>query len=142
MNFTLAYQRVLIITLLIKLALAYFLPMSGDEAYFIVWARHLDYGYYDHPPMVGWMLYAMRWLGDSEVLMRLPAVVFSTLMGIGIFRLLKPWDAERAAWVAMVFLMSPINILNVLITTDTPLIFFVFVSIYMMVRAVRSEERL
>jgi hypothetical protein len=43
MNSTLAYQRVLIITLLIKLALAYFLPMSGDEAYFIVWARHLDY---------------------------------------------------------------------------------------------------
>ncbi|MFA5171170.1 MAG: glycosyltransferase family 39 protein [Sulfuriferula sp.] len=140
MNSTLAYQRVLIITLLIKLALAYFLPMSGDEAYFIVWARHLDYGYYDHPPMVGWMLYVMRWFGDSEVLMRLPAVVFSTLMGAGIYRLLKPWDAERAAWVAAVFLISPINILNVLITTDTPLIFFVFVSVFMLVRAVQQDR--
>jgi hypothetical protein len=22
--------------------------MSGDEAYFIVWAQHPDFGYYDH----------------------------------------------------------------------------------------------
>ncbi|BBO99791.1 ArnT family glycosyltransferase [Sulfuriferula nivalis] len=140
MNAQKTFQRVLWSTLLLKLALAYFLPMSGDEAYFIVWARHLDYGYYDHPPMVGWILYVMRWFGDSEVLMRLPAVVFSTLMGAGIYRLLKSWDAERAAWVAVVFLISPVNILNVLITTDTPLIFFVFVSVYMMVRAVQQDR--
>ncbi|MEQ1667214.1 MAG: glycosyltransferase family 39 protein [Sulfuriferula sp.] len=140
MSAKITFQRVLWATLLIKLTLAFFLPMSGDEAYFIVWARHLDYGYYDHPPMVGWLLYGMRWFGDSEVLMRLPAVVFSTLMGVGIYRLLKPWDAERAAWVAIVFLISPINILNVLITTDTPLIFFAFVSVYMLVRAVQQDK--
>jgi hypothetical protein len=42
--------------------------------------------------------------------------------------------------VAVVFLISPVNILNVLITTDTPLIFFVFVSVYMLVRAVQQDK--
>lgn len=135
-----AYQRTLILTLFIKLALAYFLPMSGDEAYFIIWARHLDFGYYDHPPMVGWILYLMRLIGDSELVMRLPAVLLSTLIGMGVYRLLKPLDANRAAWVAILFLISPVNILGVLITTDTPLILFAFVSVYALVRALQNNQ--
>lgn len=140
MNLQTAYQRTLLLTLIIKLALAFFLPMSGDEAYFIIWARHLDFGYYDHPPMVGWLLYAMRWFGDSELVMRLPAVLFSTLIGMGIYRLLKPLDVSRAALVAMIFLISPVNIMDVLITTDTPLILLVFVSVYALVRALQHNH--
>lgn len=137
-----AYQRTLVLTLFIKLALAFFLPMSGDEAYFIIWARHLDFGYYDHPPMVGWILYLMRLVGDSELVMRLPAVLLSTLIGMGIYRLLEPLDASRAAWVAILYLISPVNILGVLITTDIPLILFVFVSVYALVRALQSNQLL
>lgn len=140
MNLQTAYQRTLILTLILKLALAYFLPMSGDEAYFIIWAKHLDFGYYDHPPMVGWLLYAMRFIGDGELIMRLPAVLVSTAVGIGIHRLLKPLDADRAALVAMIFLISPVNIMDVLITTDTPLILFAFVSVYALVRALQHNR--
>ena len=32
------------------------LPMTGDEAYFVLWGEHPAGGYYHHPPMVG------RWL--------------------------------------------------------------------------------
>ena len=28
------------------------IPISGDEAYHWEWSRHLDFGYYDHPPLV------------------------------------------------------------------------------------------
>ncbi|MHB1676028.1 MAG: ArnT family glycosyltransferase [Sulfuriferula sp.] len=136
-----AYTRILIVTLLIKLGLAYFLPMSGDEAYFIIWAKHLDFGYYDHPPMVGWMLYLLRFIGDGELLMRLPAVLFSTFIGMLIYRLLTPYGTDRAAWVAAIFLLSPVNIMDVLITTDTPLILFVFLSVYALVRALQHDSR-
>ncbi len=141
MNAHKTYIRILLATLLIKSGLAYFLPMSGDEAYFIVWAKHLDFGYYDHPPMVGWMLYLLRFFGDGELLMRLPAVLFSTFIGMLIFRLIKPYGTDRAAWAAGVFLLSPVNILDVLITTDTPLILFVFLSVYALVRAWEYDSR-
>ena len=128
MNFSNAFKVTLLVTLLLKLVLAYIIPMSGDEAYFIIWAKNLDFGYYDHPPMVGWFLYLMRFLGDSEIILRLPAILLSTFIGFGIYQLLKSRDESKAALIAILYLVSPLNILNVLITTDTPLILFAFLS--------------
>ena len=53
------------------------LPLSGDEAYFWEWSRHLALGYYDHPPLVAWVLaLATRLLpASSELAVRLPAIV-------------------------------------------------------------------
>ena len=37
---------------LLRLALAARLPLAPDEAYYFLWSRHLQAGYFDHPPMV------------------------------------------------------------------------------------------
>lgn len=114
--------------------------MSGDEAYFVVWAKHLDFGYYDHPPMVGWFLHLMLYLGNSEIVLRLPSVLTSMLIGLSIYRLLKPLDEAKAALIAILFLLSPINLLNVLVTTDTPLILFAFFSMATLYRAIQQDK--
>jgi hypothetical protein len=135
-----SFKFVLLVTLVIKFVLAWALPMTGDEAYFIVWAQHPDFGFYDHPPMVGWLLQGMLYLGSSEVVLRLPAILLSTLIGIGIYQLLKPHDESKAALVAILFLVSPLNILNVLVTTDTPLILFVFLSAAALFKALQKNS--
>lgn len=140
MNLQASFKLVLLATLVAKLTLAWILPMSGDEAYFIVWAKHPDFGFYDHPPMVGWMLQLLLYFGSSEVLLRLPAILLSTVIGLGIYRLLKPHDETRAALVAMLFLASPLNVLNVLVTTDTPLILFAFLSAASLYKALQQES--
>lgn len=114
--------------------------MSGDEAYFVLWAQHLDFGYYDHPPMVGWFLHLMMYLGSAEVILRMPSILTSTLIGVGIYRLLKPLDQDKAALIAMLFLISPLNILNVLVTTDTPLILFAFLSLATLYQALQQNK--
>jgi hypothetical protein len=131
---------VLLATLAIKVILAWVLPMSGDEAYFIVWANHPDFGYYDHPPMVGWLLQLMLNFGNPEVLLRLPAIALSSVIGLGIYLILKPYDEARAVLVAILFLVSPLNILNVLVTTDTPLILFVFLSVASLFIALKQHR--
>lgn len=135
-----ALNVVLLGTLVVKLALAYVVPMSGDEAYFIVWAKHPDFGYYDHPPMVAWTLQLLLHLGSSELVLRLPAVLLSTLIGIGIYRALQPHDETKAALVAMLFLLSPLNILNILITNDTLLILFSFFSGIALLKALQKNS--
>ena len=140
MNSYAIYVRVLVLTLLIKIGLAVWLPMSGDEAYFIVWAQHWALGYYDHPPMVGWMLALLGELGHAQWLMRLPAVLASTLIGMLMYRMLAPQGERQAAITAALFLVWPMSILNVLITTDTPLILFVFLSVYMLVSATMRDK--
>jgi hypothetical protein len=134
------FKFVLLATLAIKLILAWIIPMSGDEAYFIVWAQHPDFGYYDHPPMVGWVLQLMLFLGSSEVLLRLPAIMLSSLIGICIYLLLKSKDETKAALVAILYLLSPLNILNVLVTTDTPLILFAFLSGVALFKALKNNN--
>lgn len=140
MNLTQAFKYTLFATLAVKLLLAWLIPLSGDEAYFVLWANHLDFGYYDHPPMVGWFLHLMLYLGQAEVILRLPSILTSILIGVGIYRLLKPLDENRAALIAMLFLVSPINILNVLVTTDTPLILFAFFSMAALFKALQHNN--
>ena len=134
------FKIALLATLALKILLAGILPMSGDEAYFIVWANHPDLGFYDHPPMAGWFLQLLLYLGSDEIIMRLPAILLGTLISIGIYQFLKPYDETKAILVSLLFLISPLNVLNVLITTDTPLILFAFLSVMALFKALQQDR--
>jgi 4-amino-4-deoxy-L-arabinose transferase-like glycosyltransferase len=120
----LLFVTVLVATTLLKLVAASFVPITGDEAYFFLWARHPDYGYYDHGPMVGWWLAPLLQVGDWPGWLRLPAVVVPLLVGVWLRSALRPFGQVKANLAACLFLLSPINLANFLITTDTPLFAF------------------
>ncbi|WP_202843089.1 ArnT family glycosyltransferase [Luteimonas saliphila] len=42
--------------LVVHLAIAALVPLFDDEAYYALWARDLALGYYDHPPMIAYMI--------------------------------------------------------------------------------------
>lgn len=63
------------VLLLFRLWLAAVMPMTGDEAYFYYWGLIPDWGFYDHPPMVGWWLAALLGISDSEWVLRLPVLL-------------------------------------------------------------------
>ena len=119
----------------LRLALAAWLPMSGDEAYFILWGKNLDYGYYDHTPFLGWLLAALLTVSDAAWWLRLPSVLLPIALSYGIYRILQPQLPQTAVWSAVVYLVAPVNIINILITTDTPLIFFSFISAWFFYQA-------
>ena len=117
------------------------LPITGDEAYFYWWGVHLDTGYYDHPPMVGWLIGAMRaLLGDTLWAIRLPVVLMPVALGALLWWALAAVDRTRAAWAVLLFWLAPINWLNVLITTDTPLIYASVASACCLLIAERRER--
>lgn len=122
------YFKVLLAVFFLRLVLAAWLPMTGDEAYFIVWGKNLDYGYYDHTPFVGWLLAALLTVSDASWWLRLPSVLLPIVISYGIYRILQPRLPQVAIWVALAYLLAPVNLINILITTDTPLIFFSFLS--------------
>lgn len=132
--------KALIIVFLIRVTLAAWIPITGDEAYFIVWGKNLDYGYYDHTPFVGWLLASFLLISDATWWLRLPSVLLPIILSYLIFRLLQPRRPQVAVWVALVYLVAPVNIINILITTDTPLIFFSFISAMFFYRAVSETE--
>ena len=134
------FFKILFAVFIFRLLFAAWIPMTGDEAYFIVWGKNLDYGYYDHTPFVGWLLAALLTISDAAWWLRLPSVLLPVILSYLTYRFLQQRQPETAIWVALVYLFAPMNLINVLITTDTPLIFFSFVSAWFFYRAVYESE--
>jgi hypothetical protein len=112
-----------------RLWLSAALPLTGDEAYFLTWGVYPDFGYYDHPPMAGWLLYLMHGISNAAWVLRLPVVLLPFALAAGVYFALRRVDENKAALAALAFMLLPANVWAVLITTDTPLIFFSFASV-------------
>lgn len=121
------------------------LPLTGDEALFYWWARFLDYGYYDHPPMVAWWIAAVRALfgplfGEAAWVVRLPATLLPLGVGWAMWWAWSPVSRQRAAWAVLLYWLAPVNWLNALIATDSPLILWAAWSAAAMVRAEQAAS--
>ncbi len=139
----------LVALVLFRVWFAAALPLTGDEAYFVVWGERPAGGYYDHPPMVGWWLAALLPFGRAEWWLRLPALVLPFVLAWGAWSLLRARPAaagagaerdERARLAALLVLLQPADVWNVLITTDTPVVLFSLLSVLAYVEGVRRAS--
>ena len=56
----------------LRLVLAASLPLAPDEDYYLLWAQHLQPGYFDHPPMVAlWIKAGTMICGNTALGVRL-----------------------------------------------------------------------
>jgi len=128
----------LVATLAFRAWLSAVAPITADEAYFILWGRSPGLGFYDHPPVVGWMLAPLAAISEAPWLLRLPAVLVPPLVALGAWLALRGWfgrDEDTADLAALAVLLVPMNVWNVLVTTDTPLVVFSVASLLVFARA-------
>ena len=59
------------IAALVHFALGFSIEFSVDEAHYALYAQHLAWSYFDHPPLVGWIQWPLISLTSSEGLIRL-----------------------------------------------------------------------
>ena len=133
---------IILLTFAVKCLLAWCFPFTGDESYFVLWGKNIAMGYYDHPPMTGWLLYMLQYLGQSIVPMRLLPIAFSTAVGVGIYLLLRPFGRRKAYLVFLLYIISPINMALFAVLTDTPLFLFSFFSVFFLFKAERKNSYL
>jgi dolichyl-phosphate-mannose-protein mannosyltransferase len=90
--------------------------------------------------MVGWLLYLMHRISGAPWLLRLPVTLLPFALAAGVYLVLRRADETRAALAALAFMLLPANVWGVLITTDTPLIFFSFASVLAFWRGLVGKE--
>jgi len=143
-TWTFVFWALLGVTTVLRFLYALKLPLTGDEAYFWEWARHPALGYYDHPPMAGWILWVTRHLlGDTVAAVRLPAVLAGTLIVIVVRRFsLDITGSHRAASLTGIMTMGLplIGVLGVLYSTDTPLLAAGTLAGYLFFRALETDS--
>lgn len=97
--------------------------LGVDEAHYMLYARHLDLSYFDHPPLVGWVHFLFNSvLGENLWAARLPAVAIGLFSTFQIFEFLKrqKFSENEALFAAVITSFSfQIFVLNTFLLPDT-----------------------
>lgn len=126
---------------LLRLALAAAVPASPEEAYHWNYARHLDWSYYDHPPMVAWVIAFGRAIaGDTPLGIRLGFVLLSIATGALLARAAgRLYGPAAAAWAVGLTLFEPLPLLiGIAGFPDAPLQCFWTLAMVLILEALRS----
>ncbi len=113
---------------LIRLLLAATFELGNDEVYYRLFAMYPDWSHFDHPPMVGWVIWltSLGMAFTGELAFRLSAVIFGAVNTWLIFRIGVAVKNERTGWVAALLYTASIYafiISGTFIMPDAPLSF-------------------
>lgn len=128
-------------TIVLRMLYSVSIPMTSDEAYFWVWSRHLDFGYYDHPPLIAWLIaFFTRIGGDTAFWTRLAAGLCLAGTSYLIYLLGCDLGGPRVGLTAGIFsLVSTVTTLgSVVVSTDSPVLLFWPWTVYLVWRAVKT----
>lgn len=90
--------------------------------------------------MIGFVLYPLLQFGHHTLVLRFPAIFTSLILGVVTYLYLEKDDPERAAITSILLIITPISVFNILITTDTPLFIFSFLSVMCVLQALRNHD--
>src|SRR5680860_68581 len=119
------YYIIIGIWFLINLLQSLFTGLHSDESYYWMFSQNLDWGYFDHPPMVALLIYLGHSILPGEIGVRLLFIVLST---ITFALLLNELKEKKDLFFVLIFTLSfPLvhtHIAGFLAITDIPLLFF------------------
>jgi 4-amino-4-deoxy-L-arabinose transferase-like glycosyltransferase len=133
------------LSLLIKLIYALFLPLVFDEYYYSLWGQELSLSYFDHPPMVGWIMNLSQSFSTfAEGAIRWPFIIIGQGTLYIWYIILKD---RLSITVLYLFLMSALlnplwGLGSIIATPDIPLIFFWSLSLLAVKNLLEKESSL
>ncbi len=123
---------------IIRILIACSLELGIDESYYETYALHLQWSYFDHPPIVALLIRATTLNGffSSELFLRLGPILCAAVNTYLIYKIVKQMAGERSGWFAaclFTFSFYSSIIAGVFILPDAPQLFFWLLSIWYMV---------
>jgi 4-amino-4-deoxy-L-arabinose transferase-like glycosyltransferase len=112
----------------LRLAVLFVTPLElyPDEAQYWLWSRTLDFGYFSKPPMIAWLIAATTTLGNEEAFVRLAAPLLNAGTALALYGVGARLYGARTglAACAVYSLMPGVQLASGVISTDSPLLFF------------------
>jgi len=133
----------LFLTTAFRLIYINFIDLVPDEAYYWDISRRLQLSYYDHPPMLMYLIsLSTNVLGNTPFAVRLPSVIISGAVTILVYLIGKEMFGERVGFysslVANTVLIYSVG--GILATIDTPFALFWLLALYFGVKALKTGE--
>lgn len=133
--------------LLISLFRIYFIltcpfDLTADEAQYWEWSRHLDWSYYSKGPMIAYLIYlGTAVFGDTVFGVRAFAVGLSAASSFLLYLMGKELYDEKTGLVSalLVQIVPLYSVFGILLTIDSPFIFFWILSLYLFHRLIQRQ---
>ncbi|ANH83640.1 4-amino-4-deoxy-L-arabinose transferase [Niabella ginsenosidivorans] len=113
----------MLVWLVLNLLQAAFLGLDGDEAYYWMLAQHIQWSYFDHPPMVALFIRLGESLGHGFLFTRLGTVLLSTLSIAFVYKGL-PAYLQQLRWFIILYAATLVFNVYAFITTPDACLFF------------------
>jgi 4-amino-4-deoxy-L-arabinose transferase-like glycosyltransferase len=111
---------------LVHLLLASSFHLSPDETQYTLYSAHLDWSFFDHPPLVGWLQWPWGALGGTDLLMRVVPMASWLLGALALLALtatMYPGVALAPRAALLLWALSPIpHLLGVALVPDSLLL--------------------
>ena len=138
-----AWRYAVIVTIaatLTRLVVAALTPLFPDETYYWEFSRRLAGGYFDHPPVIAWLVRLGTLLfGDTPLGVRFGPVLAGGAAALFTAAAAKRLRGPRGGLIAAaVFALMPLSTGLTLATPDAPLLAFVAATLYALVRALEQ----
>ncbi|MBU1642224.1 glycosyltransferase family 39 protein [bacterium] len=109
-----------------------FISVYSDETYYWLWSKKLDFSYFDHPPMVAYLIKLTTLFSDEPMFLRLSAALLVSATAYFLYRLAKKIFDEKAAVYTFYIYISSLLVIaaSTIIAPDIPLMFFWTLTLY------------
>ncbi|MBR4632713.1 MAG: glycosyltransferase family 39 protein [Elusimicrobia bacterium] len=133
------------ITTFLRLSVIGKLGLTVDEAHYWVYSKFLDLSYYDHPPMIGYIIKVFTDIfGINEFAVRLPSVIIFVITSWLFFLCVKKIFNERIAFIGIILInvLPVFSFLGAVVTIpDSPLSLFWILSFYLFITIIETKEK-
>lgn len=130
----------LIIWTVLNLVQAAFTGLHADEAYYWLYSKFLDWGYFDHPPMVGFFIRAGDLLTHSPLGLRLLTVVSSTVTVYFLWLIVKRYQDNIKLFILLFSSILVFHVYGFITTPDSPLLLFGVLFLYVYQRYTTEDK--
>lgn len=117
--------------------------LGDSESYYWTWSRHLDWSYFDHPPVVAYLIrFSTAIGGDSAFVTRLPAAILFVGICFFMYRIaVQLFDEKTGFWALMIFNLCPLfSVAGLQIVPDIPAVFFWSVFVYLVILILKEDR--
>lgn len=121
------FINLLIISTMIRVIFAALAELKYEEAYYWMYSQHLSWSYFDHPPLIGWLIYLSTSLMDNgELWVRMPAILCFAGTLFFIHRLACDLFGPRAGFMTALLAtcLPAFEFYSILSLPDAPLLLF------------------
>ncbi len=102
----------------------YFMELHPDEAYYWLYSRFLDWGYFDHPPMAALFIKAGDLIFPSKLGLRLLTIISNTLSIYLLWQIVKKYSPDIKLFILLFTSILLFHVYGFITTPDSPLFFF------------------